>query len=272
MPPKVTLKVTVDGNNPQIDVNPLPRDSFATVIAVEVPKDFQVYNSPDIQADHDIFMDTAQFKISTDIDSAVIHYTTDGSMPVELSPVAENTNKVILPASFTLKAACFLKGKAVSGVSEKYFFKEMPVLSVKNKRVKPGLLYRCYEGQWDKLPDFDTLKAAENGICNQPDLSVKKHDANYGLVFSGYLSIPETNVYQLQLSSDDGSALRIDGKTLMNDGAHAMVTKNMDIALEKGLHPVEIQFFQGGGDEGLTVAWKTGNKPVQKIPAENWYH
>ena len=56
----------------------------------------------------------------------------------------------------------------------------------------------------------------------------------------------------------------------MNDGLHGMETKIMNIALEKGLHPVEIQFFQAGGGDGLTINWKIGDKSVKEVPAEKW--
>ncbi len=267
---KDMLKVIDDGNNPKIDMTSVTRDSFAMVIVVEISKDFKVYNAPEIQADYDIFLDTVKFKIITDIANSVIHYTTDGAMPNESSPVSENINMVNLPASFTLKAVCFLNGKAASGVAEQHFTKEMPVPCIKNKRVKAGLYYRYYEGQWSKLPDFNNLKVVEKGVCKQPDLLVKKQDYNYGLVYTGYLKIPETNVYQFQLTSDDGSLFRIGGKSLINDGLHAMETKIMNIALEKGLHPVEIKFFQAGGDDGLTISWKIGDESMTEVPKENW--
>jgi hypothetical protein len=49
-----------------------------------------------------------------------------------------------------------------------------------------------------------------------------------------------------------------------------METKILNIALEKGLHSVEIQFFQAGGGDGLTIDWKIGDKTVTHIPVENW--
>jgi len=267
---KEILKVKYDGNNPLIDITHVSKDSFATVIVAEVAKDFKVYNAPEIHANYDIFMDTVKFEIKTDIADAVIRYTTEGFIPTESSPVSEGINKVSLPTSFILKAVCFLGGKAVSGVAEQYFTKETPMPGIKNVSIDPGLQYRYYEGQWRRLPDFNSLKATENGICKQPDITIKKQEFDYGLVFWGFLSTPETNVYQIQLTSDDGSLLRIGGKTLLNDGQHAMETKILNIALEKGLHPVEIQFFQARGGDGLTIDWKIGDKTVTHIPAENW--
>ena len=44
----------------------------------------------------------------------------------------------------------------------------------------------------------------------------------------------------------------------------------LNMALEKGIHPIELQFFQAGGGDGLTLSWRIGDKSVTKIPAENW--
>ena len=266
------LKVKTDGNNPQIDITSVSKDSFVTVIVAEIAKDFKVYNAPEIQANYDIFIDSVVFKIVTDVPGTEIRYTTDGSIPNESSPVSEDVNKLCPTASFILKATCFLNGKAVSGVAEQYFSKEMPMPALQVEQVNPGLQYSYYEGEWDHLPDFGSMEALESGICEQPDLMVKKQDFNYGVVYTGYLNVPETTVYQFQITSDDGSKLHVDGKTVLNDGLHAMETKTLNVALKKGLHAVEIQFFQAGGGDGFEISWKIGDEPVTKIPEENWGH
>ena len=266
------LVIIPNGNNPEIDLSGVTPDSLATVVAVEDSKDMKVYNAPEIEAEYDIFTDTAGFGITTDIDNAVIHYTTDGSVPTEKSSVAKGINKVSLPGSFTLKAVCFINGKPVSGIAEHDFTKETPIPSVTKKNAVPGLQYTYYEGQWSTLPDFKELKVAGEGICKQPGIRLKKQDTNYGFVFTGYLAIPKTGVYRFQLTSDDGSLLRISGKALINDGLHAMITKTLDVALEKGFHPVKIEFFQAGGGDGLTLNWKYGDNTVSPVPVSNWVH
>jgi hypothetical protein len=44
--------------------------------------------------------------------------------------------------------------------------------------------------------------------------------------------------------------MTISGKILSNDGLHGMEGKSRDISLAKGLHPIEIHFFQAGGGDG----------------------
>ena len=101
---------------------------------------------------------------------------------------------------------------------------------------------------------------------------MKKRDTDYGMVFKGFLNVPETGVYQFLLSSNDGSKMIVSGKTLDNDGLHVMEEKTMDIALAKGLHPVEVQFMQAGGDDGLKLEWKTKGKDRAAIDQSLWVY
>lgn len=266
------LEVIANGNNPEIVLSGITPDSLATVIAVVTDPDIKIYNVPEIEAAYDVFIDTAFFRSTTDVEGATIRYTTDGTVPDASSSVSQRINKVVAGHSFTVKAACFVNGEMVSGITEQHFEKVDPLPATKGAKVSPGLACSYYEGQWDSMPDFNNLKAVSEGICGLPDISLKEQDNNYGFLFSGYLEVPETGVYQILLSSDDGSVLILDGKKLSNGGLHAMQTKTLNMALEKGLHPVEIQFMQAGGDAGLTVEWMTGDNPAVVIPAKYWKH
>ena len=257
---KNKLQVETAGNYLNIDVSKVEKEKFATVIVLETGDEVVVYNGPEIDAEYAIFIDKAAFKITSDIPGCIIRYTTDGSVPSSQSAIAEGTNTITAQASFVVKALGFIDGKAVSGLSEKGLSWERPLDALTDQKLKPGLNYQYFEGIWGQLPDFSALKPLGKGISQSVDLSMKKRKADYGLVFKGYLQVPETGVYQFYLSSNDGSKMILSGKTLSNDGLHGMDEKSMDIALAKGLHPVEIQFFQAGGGDGLKLEWKSKGK------------
>ncbi len=257
--PEKKLLVENTGSYMKIHLSGVAKDRFATVIVLET-KDVVVNNSPEIYADYSIFIDQAEFRITREIPNAVIRYTTDGSIPTNESAKAEGINSVPAPASFVVKAICFKDGKAISGLTEKSLTKAEPAQAAAFQKSKTGLQYNYFEGKWDRLPDFATLKPVVKGIAKTIDLSMKKRDTDYGMEFKGFLNVPETGVYQFLLSSNDGSKMIISGKTLDNDGLHVMDEKTMDIALAKGLHPVEVQFMQAGGDDGLKLEWKTKGK------------
>lgn len=74
----------------------------------------------------------------------------------------------------------------------------------------PGLTYRCFEGEWEDLPDFDSLVPLRAGTAFNFVISAKSRDENVGLEFKGFLQIPEDGEYTFFLSSDDGSKLFLD--------------------------------------------------------------
>jgi len=163
-------------------------------------------------------------------------------------------------------------GKAISGLVEKSFKKAKPTEAVNASKTTPGLHYNYYEGKWTLLSDFSALKPISSGVAKTIELAMKKRNENYGVVFTGYLHVPETGVYQFTLTSDDGYRMIISGNTPLNDGRHGMEDKIMDVALSKGLHSIEIQFFQNGGGDGLELKWKTNHKASEVIAAENFPH
>ena len=77
-----------------------------------------------------------------------------------------------------------------------------------------GLDYRCYEGVWERLPDFEKYQPAKTGVAKNFDLNVRTRDAAVGLEFKGFITIPADGVYTFHLSSDDGSRLFVGDASL----------------------------------------------------------
>ena len=81
------------------------------------------------------------------------------------------------------------------------------------------------------------------------------------------------DLHNLSIKSDDGTKMFVHGKEIINnDGTHAMLEKTGMVVLEAGLHPVEIQYFQGGGRQGLEVYWQSEINAKQIIPVEVLKH
>ncbi len=79
-----------------------------------------------------------------------------------------------------------------------------------NGDLQSGLRYRCFEGQWERVPDFDALTPKKTGIVAGFDASVKTRDEYVGLDFKGLVEIKKNGRYKFYLSSDDGSQLFLD--------------------------------------------------------------
>ena len=93
---------------------------------------------------------------------------------------------------------------------------------------------------------------------------------NIGLVITGYINVPEDGVYTFSLTSDDGSLMSIDGTpVLLNDGPHAAEEYIGQKALSKGLHPIELRYFDhNGGMLELKMIEEDGKKVA--VPQE-WF-
>lgn len=69
---------------------------------------------------------------------------------------------------------------------------------------------------------------------------------DFAIRFRGKLAVATPGEWRFWLYSDDGSKLFIDGKLVVdNDGIHAPRLEGGRVKLTAGMHPVEIQYFQG---------------------------
>ena len=142
----------------------------------------------------------------------------------------------------------------MSDVVEKEFKKVEPMPSVEQKDLAEGLRYEYYEGDWDRLPDFEQLHPVAAGITPAVDLDKRQRDVKFGLRFQGFLAVPNDDVYVFSLSSDDGSRLCIGDQLVVdNDELHSSLEKQGFVALAKGLHPMTIIYFNKLGGKELNL-------------------
>ncbi|HEY0009429.1 MAG TPA: family 16 glycoside hydrolase [Tepidisphaeraceae bacterium] len=137
---------------------------------------------------------------------------------------------------------------------------------------EPGVSARFY--QFDE--EIDRLPALVEG--QTPNVSVKldkielRSPADFAGMkerflseLSGFLNVSTPGEYTFRLFSDDGSALRINGKLVAdNDGLHdAKTGVQGKIALTAGEHPFVLRHFDMSYDEQIILQWRTPG-------SENW--
>ncbi len=73
------------------------------------------------------------------------------------------------------------------------------------------------------------------------------------------MTAPEDGEYELGVEGDDGYRLFVDGKLLVEDWSNGAARyKGAKITLKKGQAvPITLEFFQGGGERALRLAWRT---------------
>jgi mono/diheme cytochrome c family protein len=120
-----------------------------------------------------------------------------------------------------------------------------------------NLAYRYYEGDWDKVPDFDKLTPVESGQSEGFDVAMARRHKSYALRFEGEIEVDRQGPYSFHLASDDGSKLWVDGRLVAdNDGIHPNSQKSGRLRLNRGRHKVVVGFFQGGGEDELDVEYE----------------
>jgi alpha-L-fucosidase len=253
-----------------VSLPPAAPDSLNSVVVLELKGKADVNDPPKIDTTYTVFIDQISVGVTTDRENVVIRYTTDGSTPTASSSVL--TGPVTLKASSTVRARAFRGASPVSDASEARFTKVVPQPSVRAE-VQPGLRYAYVEGDWDRLPDFSALAPKAEGVLPAPKLDLKREHEYYGVVFSGYINVPAEGVYAFFLASDDGSRMMVDGQLLIdNDGLHGLEQKRGVAALEKGLHPVRIEYFNKTGGEELSVFWTGPGLRMEAVPASAFFH
>ncbi len=227
-----------------------------------------------------VFTDEMSVVLDNPLGRGVIRYTLDGSEPNSESLIYEGP--FTLTESTTVKARLFAPGgrsnlpvraegiagparaRSVVGsdrdVVEYTFRRQALHASVREDLLYlPGIWWMLYDSgdtYWETLPDFRSLSIVASGSAETISTAVSPKGDNFGLVFYGYMRVPESGAYTASLHSDDGSRLWIgDDLVVDNDGLHAPRTRTGDVLLEQGLHPIRVEFFQAGGAVDLAVSW-----------------
>lgn len=137
----------------------------------------------------------------------------------------------------------------------------------------------AYDSPLEGMPEIGEL---DNPIFSAPipavyamsEADFQGLDQQFAFMLEGFLDIPEDNTYLFAITSDDGSLLYLDDKLVIdNDGFHALETKEAEVWLTKGRHPIEMKYFQAGGGKGVALQWrKPGDTELGLIGPEYLRH
>jgi len=144
--------------------------------------------------------------------------------------------------------------------------KAAPAIELKNP--KGGLDYAYYEVGAETMPPFSSLTPRSTGVVESVVLPKDVRESDFGVKYDGYIKVPEDGPYTLYANSDDGSAIVIDGRLIVNnDGRHAPIERSGIVQLTAGYHRFELMFFQAGGGMELSASIKGPQLEKQMIPA-----
>lgn len=152
------------------------------------------------------------------------------------------------------------------GGSDTSYASSLPVqVPTHSDTLETGVLYEYYKGEFDTLPDFNgLLEPHGRGIMNSVSINPttefvlfdrslqatrSKEAGNYAVRFTTRVLIPHAGLWTFYLLSNDGSALYISGKKVVqNDGSHYATEKEGKIRIRApGHYPMTITYFHKEG-------------------------
>ena len=255
---EVTIKVPTDAPSEHI-----------SIVAVEVSGRPIVYEAPKIQATTTQFVNFLDVELSVGSPELEIRYMLSSNKLTleEVQPDQIYDGPIQLDRTTTIVAQCFDRGNPVSCKISKRFEQVEPWKSHMVSLIQRGKLQvKQYQGEWDVLPDYSELEPT--GITTSVGINAKPEAEYVCRIFSGYVRIPNDDLYIFALTSDDGSRLLIDEKVVVdNDGLHGSLRKRGSAPLARGWHRIQVEWFNKTGGAVLDLRMGRLGNELTEIPS-----
>lgn len=208
------------------------------------------YRIPDISGfcDVNVFIDSLKVEIDKPFEDITVRYTTDGSIPRSSSPVYEGPLTVSKETTLSFRSYTSdgMPGDIYRAEYKQTSYME-PCENIDVKTLQPGLKADWYEFRGEMCDSITTVQFNDSYITEGIYIP-EEVKGNIGLVFTGYINIPDDGIYSFYTYSDDGSYIKIDGEMIVDsDGPHSRIERSGQAALKKGLHAIEARYFDHSG-------------------------
>lgn len=253
-------------------------------------KRFQSVNkgiTPFIGPEYHKFMESADVHIKNWAPGMEIRYTLDGSEPTMDSNLF--TDPIELKKTTTVRARAFKDGDPAGYASEETYEKVEPrkAKNISKNALKEGLKYNYYESSatdratykqhWPlrrQMEGGGAIDAKKSGVVENFALSMSEQDEIFGVDYSGYIYVPESGVYTFYIEADDDAKLFIGDDQIFDRMGQSPATAydQASIVLEKGYHPVSLNYFQAYGPKNLAVMIKGPGMEKQPIANGQLFH
>ena len=239
-------------------VEMLPPPVFVTETRSTVYGDLYVDRQPEVQLKAPLGAEGA------------IHYTTD-----ETTPTRESA---IYSAPFLLDKSAVVTAKLFSENGES------PVVSAQYRLVSSnagnGLRYSFYHlPGTKKMPSWKGVSPISSGVCYEPGL--KSHEikalrnrcqTDLGICFDGWLQIDTDAEYTFKLWSGGGYRLFVNSELLFSHTSPEGYSNSSGcIKLEKGYHPIRLEYFNYENDDRLELYYEAKHFPLCLIPGQKLF-
>ena len=207
-----------------------------------------------------VFTDKFKVEFKSKRKNIQIRYTEDGTTPTANSTLY--TKPFSVTETKTINVTEYSPNGKNGPVYKIDYIKQTPLEPALVKGKKEGLKFEYYEFNKpiDSILDLLKMKPIKKG--NVPNFVFPYENEMlpdyFGVIYKGFITIPNKGIYTFSVSSNDGTRLFIGDKEIVeNDGWHGPLEKSGEVALEAGLHKVKLLYFQSGGRKSLKVFMKS---------------
>ncbi len=247
-------------------------DTVNSVIVLEFKGEPDFTDPPEILSDFSSLVDSVTVTLASSRPNVEIRFqVSDSIKPVDSGIIYKGPLNIYREC--TVNARCFRDGKPVSGTSSRHYAAKIPFFARAVSGLKPGLSYRYFEGEWDKMPNFKKLQQWYFGVVDTITLAPKKRNENFAMYFFGYIKVPKRELYKFTLASDDGSKLFLDDMQVIdNDGLHSLQEKSFERGLNEGYHPIRVEYLQRTGSAELQLYIESPGMPKTLVNKQMLFH
>lgn len=133
--------------------------------------------------------------------------------------------------------------------------------------------YEYFEGEWDRMPAFDTLKPLKAGEAENFDLSIRRRDDHFAIDFYGRLLVPVNGKYLLLIKSRDQYQVIIDDNLVMEHQqptSKRVPQRDKLIELTAGEHTFTLIYLHYTGPHVLEVSWE--GPELYRVDRKHWLY
>ncbi len=150
-----------------------------------------------------------------------------------------------------------------------YDDESVPGLDVEEGDLSRGVAVKSYLGEWNWVPEFTQMISKAGFIKKAIDLESLPAKENAGLLFSGYIQIPEPGDWTFHCRGTGGLIFKIHSKLVIDgdykyDGSEISAT----VKLDEGLHPYRLYYRTSDSEPALSLQWEGPNIAKGAIPAD----
>lgn len=231
------------------------------------------YRIPDISGfcDRNVFIDSVEVEVVKPFADLLVRYTSDGSVPHSDSPIYEG------PLTVTEECVLHFRSYTSAGMPGDIYracycpAEYIDAVQTADDSLDAGLKAEWYEYRGELCDSIET-SSFNSSYITEGIYIPEQVKGNIGLIFTGYLNIPEDGIYSFYTYSDDGSYIRIDGQMVVDsDGPHSRVERSGQAALKKGLHEVEARYFDHSGGI-LEAGWIMPDGERRRFSSGDFFH